>query len=166
MGATGPIPKRTEERRRRNTTTEAGENLEAEKVEVDAPPAPPLPMNEKWHDDAKEFYQACIDSVQSRFYEPSDWAALKMACETQSRLLEKVPVVTTDDNGDTKVKMLRMPIKGADLNGLTKLWSLLMVTEGDRRRLRLEIERKAATPDLPATAEQVVQNRAALFSVK
>jgi hypothetical protein len=166
MGATGPIPKRTEERRRRNTTTEAGETLEAEKVEVDAPPAPPLPMNEKWHADAKEFYQACIDSVQSRFYEPSDWAALKMACETQSRLLEKVPVVTTDDNGDTKVEMLRMPIKGADLNGLTKLWSLLMVTEGDRRRLRLEIERKAATPDLPATAEQVVQNRAALFSVK
>lgn len=161
---TGPIPKRTEERRRRNTTTETGMPLETEKVEVDEGPVDPLPINEQWHDDAKEFYQACIDSVQSRFYEPSDWAALKMACEAQSRMLIDQPV-NIGTKEDPEIEMQPVPIKGADLNALTKLWGLLLVTEGDRRQKRLEIQRSADKPRLPASAADVVQTRQGLFSV-
>lgn len=162
----GPIPKREAERRRRNKTTESGVSLEVEKIVVDEGPTAPLPMSDHWHDDAKEFYRACINSVQSQFYEQSDWAALKMACETQSRLLKPQPMKMVGEDGSEVIEWVVQPIKGADLNGLSKIWSLLMVTEGDRRRLRLEIERKAGEVKAPATAEQVVQSRAGLFSVK
>ncbi len=165
MGTKGPIPKRSEERRRRNTTDSEGAPNEAEQVEVDEAPVRPLAMNENWHDDAKEFYQACIDSVQSRFYEPSDWAALKMACETQSRMLDD-QAVNIGTKEDPEIVMQPVPIKGADLSALAKVWSSLMVTEGDRRRLRLEIQRKADQPAAPATADQVVASRGALFAVK
>lgn len=161
----GPVPKRSEERRRRNTTTESGAPLETDKVEVDEPPVEPFAPNEKWHPDAAEFYQACIDSAQSRFYEPSDWAALKFVTEVMSRHLKPVPVVTTSADGSTEVEMIKMPIKGADLSALVKAWGVLLVTEGDRRRLRLEIQRGADKPVGPVSAEDVVADRAGLFSI-
>lgn len=165
MGEHGPIPKRSEERRRRNTTDSEGAPNETEKVVVADGPAEPLPITEHWHDYAKEFYQACIDSAQSRFYEPSDWAALKMACEVQSRLLKPAPMKMTNAEGDEYIEWVVQPIKGADLSALNKVWSSLMVTEGDRRRLRLEIERGADKPREAVTVDQVTQNRAGLFSV-
>lgn len=161
----GPIPKREEERRRRNTTTEAGVPNEAEKVEVDEGPVPSLPMHDHWHDDVKEFYQSVIDSAFSRFYEPSDWAALKFVCETMSRLLKPQPMAVAQADGSVEIEWIKQPIKGTDLSALTKAWGVLLITDGDRRRLRLEIQRGADKPREATTADQVTQDRASLFSI-
>lgn len=165
MGSKGPIPKRSEERRRRNTTDSEGKPNEAEQVVVDAPPVSPLPVPEHWHADAKELYQAVVDSAFARFYEPSDWAALKFSCEVMSRLLKPQPIKVATADGGEEIQMEKMPVKGADLNALNRIWGSLLLLEGDRRRLQIEIKREADKPKLPATAEQVVANRAALFSV-
>jgi hypothetical protein len=166
VGQHGPIPKRSQERRRRNKTDSEGAPLEPDIVEVDEEPVTAPEPDENWHSYAIDFYLGCVDSVQAQFFEPSDWQALRMACEVQSRLLKDQPMKVADADGGERIEWVKMPVKGADLSALSKVWSSLMVTEGDRRRLRLEIQRAAATPDLPATAEQVTQDRAALFAIQ
>ena len=165
MASTGPIPKRCEERRRRNTTTETGMPLSAEVVEVDEDVVTAPPADEDWNPLALEFYESCVASVQSRFYEPSDWVALKVGCETLTRMLDPQPVVITGVDGSQTVEMMKQPIRGSDLNALTKLWGVLLVTEGDRRRLRLEVKRKELMPQAPVTGEDIVAHRSGLFSI-
>lgn len=154
---------RSEERRRRNKTTESGEPTEVDKLEVDdeRPAAPPA--REGWHDMAKDFYQACCDSPQSVYYELSDYAALQLMCEDMSRNLKEQVVGIAEKTGEAVWEVL--PFKGATLGAYNKLMASLLVTEGDRRRLRIEIERKSAEAELkPKSAEGVVLDRRALFA--
>ena len=61
------------------------------------------------------------------FYEASDWAKARLAAELTSRALAKVA-------GKYPPAHL--------LSVIESMWAGLLVTEGDRRRLRLEIERE------------------------
>lgn len=166
MGDRGPIPKRSEERRRRNKTDSEGRPNEPDVVEVDEETTVAPPPDENWHSYAADFYESCVDSVQSRFFEPSDWQVLRMACEVQTRMLEDQPMKLVDEDGAERIEWVRMPVRGADLSALAKVWSSLLVTEADRRRLNLEIQRKSREAEAPATAEQVVQSRQGLFGIK
>ena len=81
MGARGPIGKRSEEL--------MGHRSKEEKDAVTkAPGALEVPVpdpDDLWHPIAKRWYEALAASGQSRFYEPSDWAAAQYAAEAMSR---------------------------------------------------------------------------------
>lgn len=157
----GPIGKRDEERRRRNkdavpTTTVDLDTLLAGEVEI------PL-ADDEWHDVAKLIWDSLPKSGQSIFMEASDWAAAYLLCESISRDLNEQVVGITESG---EVVKSEIPLKGASLSAYLKGFASLMMTEGDRRRLKIELERKKAR-DAAASGDGVVvsitQNRAELF---
>jgi hypothetical protein len=82
--------------------------------------------DEMWHPIARRWYEALGESGQSRFYEPSDWAAAQYAAEAMSRNLAA---------GRFSAQMF------------AAVWSAmndLLTTEGDRRRVRMELQRPPA----------------------
>lgn len=125
VGTHGPIPKRSEERRRRNK--DDGPGL------VQAPSGPPagLPAlpepDPNWHDIARDWYLSLQQSGQAQFYEPSDWAMARYAAELMSRGLAS-----------------GRPPNGQFVSALDSVMARLLTTEGDRRRARIELERKPA----------------------
>lgn len=135
----GPIGKRDEERRRRNKDAVPTEKVNLDEVlagEVEVPVA-----DESWHPIAHMLFESLKSSGQSIFMEPSDWAAAYLVAESISRdLVEQVVGIT--EAGD--VVKAEIPLKGASLSAYSKMFSSLMVTEGDRRRLKIELERKKA----------------------
>lgn len=121
MGTRGPVGKRSEE--------VMGHRSKEEKESVTkAPGALEVPVpepQEHWHPIAADWYRALEKSGQSRFYEPSDWAAAQYAAEAMSRNL---------DQGRFSAQMF------------AAVWSAmndLLTTEGDRRRVRMELQRPA-----------------------
>lgn len=133
----GPVPKRAAARRRRNKPEVPTDTAEAGGEFV------PPRANSKWHPVAKAWFNSLAGSGQSRFYEPSDWALALLIGESISRDLKPQFVAVTKD-GDVVKEAL--PIKGASLAAYLKAMTALLATEGDRRRLRLELEQKGATP--------------------
>jgi hypothetical protein len=117
----GPAPKRADQRRRVNKPAipidEAPATVEAEPFEV--PEANPY-----WHAVATQWYDAVRVSGQSAFYVPSDWAMAWVVADQMSRDL--------DDTG------LYRP---STVNLLLKTSASLLLTEGDRRRARIELAR-------------------------
>lgn len=141
----GPVPKRSQERRRRNKGGDAGMEVETLEVDLGEVVAPePRPW---WEDTVKEFFTSFIDSAQSQFYEPSDWQVLMMVCEQLDREVKPKPIVTGEGENQT-VTMMRVPMPGSKMTSILKALSTLMATEGDRRKLRLEIERNNAKAEL------------------
>ncbi|WP_031189821.1 MULTISPECIES: hypothetical protein [Streptomyces] len=129
MGAHGPIPKRSEERRRRNK--DGGPEV------VQAPSGAPVDLPDlpdpdpSWHPIAADWYLSLRDSGQAAFYEPSDWAMARYAAELMSRGLSS-----------------DRPPNGQYVSALDSVMARLLTTEGDRRRARIELERKPAGPQL------------------
>lgn len=177
MGARGPTPKRSSQRRRRNKESKpervvaparsapadpialaaahtksqllglaaaAGAEVSATarkaeiaKAIVRADPAAPDP---EWHPIAKRWFHSLRESAQSKFYEPSDWAMARIVAESISRDL-KPQVVGVQEDGE--VIYATIPMKGAALAAYLKAMTALMVSEGDRRRLKIEIDRSS-----------------------
>jgi len=164
----GPIPKKDAERRRRNKTPESSGSLSAIPAqvvniddllagEVEVPVA-----DETWHPIALQMYESVQRSGQVIWMEPSDWAALYLICESISRDLNPQVVGITED-GDVVRDVI--PLKGASLSAYLKAMASLMMLEGDRRRLRIELERQKR---IDAAAEggvvvDIVQRRADAF---
>ena len=157
----GPVPKRSEERRRRNK-----DGFEVEKVnlaeliaeDVEIPIAP-----DNWDPIARMWFESLKSSGQAIFYEPSDWMTAYLIAESISRDLGE-QVVGFTPTGEVLRDVI--PMKGASLNAYLKGMSALMVTEGDRRKLRIELERakaKAAIEDTGSNVVGITQNRADLF---
>ncbi|MFC9285379.1 hypothetical protein [Streptomyces sp. NPDC057052] len=130
MGARGPIGKRSEER--------MGHRSKAEKDSVtkvpSGPPSdlPDLPEPDPdWHPIATDWYLSLRESGQAAFYQPSDWAMARYAAELMSRGLSS-----------------DRPPNGQYVSALDSVMARLLTTEGDRRRARIELERKPAGPKL------------------
>jgi hypothetical protein len=140
MGAHGPIPKRSEERRRANKP-----ETPIDAVDVAGPVEIP-PANPKWHPTAKRIYESLRTSGQAKFYEPSDWSAAYLLAESLSRDLK--PQVVAFDKVTSKVIRACVPLKGPSLAAYLKGFAALGVTEGDRRRMGIEIDRKPSAPKL------------------
>lgn len=111
-----PVPKRSDQRRHRVPSPET-DYAAAGKV---SPPATPR----DWHPLAKEMFNALKVSGQSVFYEQSDWAFAKVTCARMSQLLTE---------GSTS---------GSAWSPVDAGLARLMATEGDRRRMRLELIRE------------------------
>ena len=160
---TGPVPKRSEERRRRNARTEAGASTEVEKLEAPGSVDAPEP-DEDWHPIALGLYRSVEDSAFRRFYEPSDWMVLFLTCESLSRDLGEQFVGVNEATGE--VLKDTIPLKGASLTAYSRVFASLLLTDGERRRLRLEIDRRDAVEALEKALPEVVKDRADIFLIK
>ena len=125
MGSpTGPIPKRDAERRRRNKPAQKTDSIQVlGKVEV-----PPCP--DDLHSLAQDWYKSLADSGQSKFYEPSDWQDARVLATILSKALAF---------GRGSAQQFAIWQAGA---------TQLLTTEGARRRMRMEIERKTSPAGL------------------
>ncbi|WP_225448343.1 hypothetical protein [Streptacidiphilus sp. P02-A3a] len=127
----GPVPKRSDQRRRRNT--DDGPAL----VKAPAAKAPAIPRADAdWHPIARRWYDSLRKSGQAQFYESSDWMTAVYLAEAMSRNL-----------GQTKFSA---QLFQSVMAGMTDL----LTTEGARRRARVELQREDAADD-PREAARV-----------
>jgi len=164
----GPVPKKDAERRRRNKTPEGAGSLSAipaEVVNLDEAIAGEVEIptaDENWHPVAIQLYEAQIRSGQALYMEPSDWAAFYLVCESISRDLNPQVVGITEDGDVIKDEI---PLKGASLSAYLKAFESHLVSEGARRRVRLELERQKRIDAAAAGGDvvDIVQRRADAF---
>lgn len=126
MGTRGPVPKRSDQRRRENKPEIALATAAASR-QARIPAA-----SRDWHPLARDMYRSLKSSGQSAFFEPSDWQAARLAAEATSRMLkaERFSAVL--------------------LSAVDGMWSRLLMTEADRRRLRIELAKPKADDDAVA----------------
>ena len=133
----GPMPKRIEERRRRNVVP--GETAVAMTGEVAAPTCPP-----DLHPAAAAWYESLKLSGHSAFYEPSDWAAAVYVAEAMS----------------VNLKQSRL---SAQL--FAQVWAAmgdLLSTEKERRKARIQVQRDIDNETAPAGPTAIDKYRAKL----
>ncbi|WP_424216339.1 hypothetical protein ACN20G_29825 (plasmid) [Streptomyces sp. BI20] len=127
MAKRGPVPKRSDEVMGHHRTTEAVTRTPSAAA---VPVSQPSAQGEDWHPMAERFYAAFGASGQSFYFEPSDWAVLKILTDHMSQLL-------------------RSPMLNAELfSAVLGQAEEMMTTEASRRRMRLEtpVEKHAAPP--------------------
>jgi len=138
MGARGPVPKRSSERMGHRTKAElAGTDV----VKIPAPIVDQPPADPAWNTLAREWYEALAASGQAIFFEPSDWAAARYLAVVMTKNIE--------------AQRFNQQLFGA-------VWAAmndLMTTEGSRRRLRLELERKAVQQGATQAASIIADYR-------
>jgi len=114
----GPIPKRSDERIRRNKPDVPVEKLDA----IGIVQVPELGIDDP-HPFIVDFYESLKDSAQSRYYEPSDWQYARWLMYAMNDYISG-----------------RKP-SAVMFQSINTALSDLLITEGERRRVRLEIER-------------------------
>lgn len=122
MGTRGPVPKRSEDRHRRNSP-----------APVSAPSvsqgAPQPRGSSSWSPAAKRIWKSLGKSGQARFFEPSDWAYAQFVMEEMTRY----------QDGERQ--------NGQVLTAILSSLTSLMLTEGDRRRVGIELARPSNDGD-------------------
>ncbi|MFI6510124.1 hypothetical protein ACIBCT_21170 [Streptosporangium sp. NPDC050855] len=124
MGSRGPVGKRSGQRHGHRTKAE---QEAVTKVQVDGGPLPVEEPDEAWHPIAQNWFRSLGLSGQRVFYEASDWATARYVAEAMSRNLE--------------ASRFSAQMFAAVMSGM----SSLLTTEGDRRRVRVELERAVQT---------------------
>jgi hypothetical protein len=118
----GPIPKRDEERIRRHenvvplTTVPMVGTVQVPELMVQAP-----------HELVVSLWDSLAESGQAKYYEPSDWAYAQLTMHIIDGMLKS-----------------SRGISSLILSEVNKMMSNLLVTEGDRRRVRMEVARQDA----------------------
>lgn len=127
MGVRGPIPAREQElaRPRERKGADIAPVTRGVLMPVKIPTA-----DKDWHPIAKRFWKSLKTSGQSAYYQDSDWAFAYSLCDDLS--MYKKPQVARDGTEYYK----RSPEM---LKAILSAMASLMVTEGDRRRVRLEL---------------------------
>lgn len=126
MGTRGPVPKRSDQRRRANKD-DIPVSVGTGARQAKAPAA-----DRNWHPIAKGLYWSLAKSGQAEFFEPSDWQVARLAAEATTRML-------------TAERFSAVLLAAVD-----SMWSKLLMTEADRRRLRIELARPKEDPDAAA----------------
>lgn len=125
----GPIPERSDRRRRANKPEIEIESAPgAEDVQVPEPDPDWAPFVTRW-------YESLAESGQSHWYEPSDWATAWILAEVLDRAMI---------NGKPSAMLIQSFLSGA---------AELLTTEGSRRRMRIEL---AKGPQVDDDAEAAV----------
>ncbi len=130
MGARGPIPKRSDQRVRRNKPA-----VPVEKVETIGVVAVPELGFDDPHFLTVDLYRSLSESAQARFYEPSDYQIARSVLHFL----------------DQQFKTSRP--SGQMVQSLFSQLTDLLLTEGARRRVRLEVERAQAGGDVIEVAD-------------
>jgi len=137
-GPRGPVPKRPEQRRRRNKESVPEVAVIPRALDMAAAPL----AGEDWHATAKLVYESLLKSGQAVFYEPSDYAIAFTVCEILSRQLD-------GEKLNANAIAVVMSVLGS-----------LLATEGDRRRARLILEHGDAQ-EAPASVALMAKYRKA-----
>lgn len=131
IGSRGPVPKRSEERIRRNK-----DDVEVTKLEATGVVEVPELGIEDPHPMIVDFWEAICDSAQAKFYEPSDYQYARFTLHFANKLVL---------SGRPSSQMLA---------AVNSALSDLLVSEGHRRRVRLEVEREQAKAEVFDIAEE------------
>ncbi|MER5671149.1 hypothetical protein [Pseudonocardia alni] len=123
----GPVPNRSDQRRRRNKP-----NIPIDSAQATGVPEWPEP-EPHWNSIAARWFTSLGQSGQRAFYEPSDLAHAYLVAETMHRFLEA---------DRTSGQLFAALLSGA---------AELLPTEASRRRLRIELA-KAEVADSEETA--------------
>lgn len=135
----GPVPKRQEDRIRRNKP-----EIPIDTVVVEGEVAVPDLNIPNAHSMVVDLYNSLADSGQSRFYEPSDWQVARLLCLILDDFLKRM-------ESSNKAPSSQM------LMAIQSLLTDLMTTEGARRRLRMEIERDAAKQQVDDGTAEIIE---------
>ncbi|ERB55495.1 hypothetical protein N806_31265 [Rhodococcus sp. P27] len=136
-GTRGPVPKRSDQRVRRNKDDVPIDTVEAIGV-VEVPElgfADPHPL-------IVDLYRSLSESAQARYYEPSDWQYARLTLHFADQL----------------VKSSRPSAQL--LTAVNQSLTDLLVSEGSRRRVRLEVERSQSEGAVIDVAEMFRQKLA------
>ncbi len=118
-------------------------------MDVEAPYEP----SPDWHPTAYSLYEAVGHSGQAELYTESDWAKLYLLCDQLSINLKPtfMGFAKTAEvlmvNGREEIVFIEKPIagvtpmNGATLNAFQAMMTSLGISEGDRRRMGLELTR-------------------------
>lgn len=120
----GPVPKRSDQRRRRNKPVTPI---------TSAPGAASVPVPEAdpgWSPPARRWYESLAVSGQSVWYQPSDWAQAAVLTEVLDRALAQ--------GARPSARLIAVWAAGA---------AELLSSEGARRRVRVELERGQVDQD-------------------
>lgn len=132
MGARGPVPKRSDQRVRRNK-----DEVEVEKVTpigAKMVVQPPLAIQDP-HPLIVDFYYSLGESAQAQFFEPSDWQYARFVMHHANAMIR---------SSKPSAQMFA---------GVTAALNDLLVSEGARRRVRVEIEREQKKGQVVDVAE-------------
>ena len=149
MGSRGPVGKRSDQKVRRNKTGEDG--LETDTIPmIGTVEAPKLDLGLRPHPLVQSLWDSLPESGQTRYWEPSDWQYARVAMYALDELLTKSP------KGISAMKLTAV-------DGMLKS---LLLTEGERRRVKIEVERNQAeakvfdmTDHLMAALDQAAANQ-------
>ena len=130
MGVRGPVPKRSDERVRRNKPDVAVEKVSA----IGAVVVPELGFEDP-HSLTVDLYRSLGESAQARYYEPSDYQVARAILHFLDLEFKK---------GRPSAQMV-----ATVFSQLTDL----LVSEGARRRVRLEVERESLGGDVVDVAD-------------
>lgn len=162
-GHSGPPPKPNARRRNARpveTVTLDLDKLQGDEVEVPAP-------NEDWHPIAMATWESLTKSVTAHIYEPSDWMFAHILCEQISRAMKPKKIqVGVDGNGEPIMVEAEVPMSGAELQAVIKGFNSLIATEGDRRRLQIEVKRRGQVKngaDSQSRSQKIAQDRFAVL---
>ena len=133
MGQRGPIPKREDERIRRNVAVDPTVTIQAiGKVEI--PELGDVSFEGEIHPLIIDMYESMKESAAVSFYEPTDWQYARLTLHTLNAEL-----IASRNQG--------RPVGAMKISSINQMLSALLLTEGDRRRVRLEIERAPASKE-------------------
>ena len=127
MGVRGPIGKRDEERIRRNLPEDPTVTVQMHGL-VTIPDLGDMSHLGETHPLITDMYESIKQSASVRYYEPTDWQFARLTLYTLNQEL-----IAAAHNGK--------PVGAMKLTAINQMLSALLLTEGDRRRARLEIER-------------------------
>lgn len=151
MGKRGPLHQRGLKRRKgRQDAIDAATTQGTVEADFESPFEP----DDDWHPEALALYEAAEKSGQAEWYAESDWAKLYMLCDQLSQNLRPQFVGfakqsrVVEVNGEDRLVQEDIPIagvrpmNGATINALQALMASLGISEGDRRRMGIELQRK------------------------
>ncbi len=119
----GPVPKRSEDRIRHDSNV-------IDKVHAfGVVKKPDLGLGDRVHPIVADFWESVGESAQSRYYEASDWQYLRTSLHFLNQLLR---------SNKPSAQMLTV---------VNQMLTDLLVSEGSRRRVRMEIERNVTSQD-------------------
>lgn len=144
----GPIPRQeatlARPRKRKGSNQQA--TTKGERRDVVWPPVP-----SDWGSLARGLYEGARDSGQADFYQQSDVAYLMLVLEETNRYME--PYGTRPDPETGEMVAVYPKRSGQLFQALHSSMQSLLLTEGERRRARIELmERPAERPHLATVA--------------
>lgn len=139
----GPVPKRGDQRRRRNIPkTQEVSGVDSTGVAVDAPP-----LGFIAHPLVTDLYGSLAGSIEGKFFSPADWQRARLELHYLNELLQAG----------------RVP--GAQAwSAVQAALNSLLVSPADKRRAGIELQRRTSDPDEDAAVASIDEYRQRLGS--